>query len=146
MTLRIIAKPWRSMLPLGMLGVSTAIWHLDLRQTLSVDDLVFALDHIVLEKQKRSQRVDLVRLEAPLSTERHPAVDVIPYHRRERRAHRHQARRLNAHIHPRHPPRRSRRTFGDDQRRRFATFAVSAVALDAPLLDEKIPAFLRGAE
>ena len=66
-----------------MLRESVVIRRLDLRQRLGVDHFVFALDHVVPEEQKRRQRVDLVRLERSLSAERHPAVDVIPHHRRE---------------------------------------------------------------
>src|SRR5215470_4185619 len=39
--LGIIRKPGRGVLPLWMLGVSTQVWHLQLRQRLVVDHFVF---------------------------------------------------------------------------------------------------------
>src|SRR5689334_19203113 len=82
-------EPGRPMLPLGWGFHSLTTRHLDLRQTLSVHHFILALDDIVLVKQKRSQRVNLIGHQRPLFTERHAAADVIPHNRRVRRAHRH---------------------------------------------------------
>src|SRR5579883_1531531 len=78
-------KPWRSMLPLREPGIVIANRHLDLRQTLFVEDRVLR-DHLVQEEQVGRQRVDLIGGKRPLSPERHAAVDVIPHGRRKRRA------------------------------------------------------------
>src|SRR5215470_16962976 len=102
--LGIIRKPWRRVLPLWMLGISTQVWHLQLRQRLVVEHFVFAFDHVIPEEQKCDQRVNLVWFERALSSERHSPIDVIPHRRREWRADGHQTRRLNAHVHPGHWP------------------------------------------
>ena len=53
------------------------VGHLYHWQTLGVHHLVF-LDDIIPVEHQRSQLVDLIRLERPLSVQRHTAVDVIP--------------------------------------------------------------------
>src|SRR6516165_523445 len=78
-------KPWRPGLPLMQLGVIIANRHLDLRQTLFVEDFVLR-DHLVQEEQVGRQRIDLIGGESPLIPGRHAAIDVIPHRRRKRRA------------------------------------------------------------
>src|SRR5262249_2695452 len=78
-------KPWRPWLPLMQLGVIIANRHLDLRQTLFVEDFVLR-DHLVQEEQVGRQRIDLIGGESPLIPGRHAAIDVIPHRRRKRRA------------------------------------------------------------
>ena len=57
--MRVAFQPWRPGLPLRQASVILADWHLHLRQTLGVEDLVLR-DDIVDEEQVRRQRVDLV--------------------------------------------------------------------------------------
>src|ERR1700674_1594811 len=77
-------KPWRPGLPFGQPGVVFANRHLDLRQTLFVEDFVLR-DHLVHEEQVGRQRIDLIGGESPLIPERHGAMDEIPHRRRKRR-------------------------------------------------------------
>src|SRR6266404_1096815 len=78
-------KPWRPGLPVRQPAVVIANRHLDLRQTLFVEDLVLR-DHLVHEEQVGRQRIDLIGGESPLIPERHGAMDVIPHCRRKGRA------------------------------------------------------------
>src|SRR5215469_166096 len=84
---RVTLKPWRPVLPFRQPGVVIANRHLDLRETLFVEDFVLR-DHLVQEKQIGRQRIDLVGGERPLIADRHGAVDVIPHRRRKRRGQR----------------------------------------------------------
>src|SRR6266850_4887106 len=77
-------KPWRPVLPVRQPGVVIANWHLDLRQTLFVEDFVLR-DHLVQEEQVGRQRIDLIGGESPLIPERHGAMNEIPHRRRKRR-------------------------------------------------------------
>src|SRR5258706_83254 len=77
-------KPWCPVLPVGQPAIVIAHRHLDLRQTLSVEDFVLR-DHLVHEKQIGRQRIDLIGRESPLPPERHAAMDIIPHRRRIRR-------------------------------------------------------------
>ena len=81
-------KPRLPVLPLRRQTKSIAIRHLDLWQTLRVHHLVF-LDDAVLEQQEGSERVNFIGRERPLLPQRHAAIDVIPYRRREGRVNRH---------------------------------------------------------
>ena len=75
--LRLVRKwPRRARLPVRY-GVPIVVGHFDLRQALSVDDLVL-LDHAVLGENKGRDRVDFVGLQRALLFEGHAAVDVIP--------------------------------------------------------------------
>src|SRR6516225_9141402 len=58
------------------LGVIIANRHLDLRQTLFVEDFVLR-DHLVQEEQVGRQRINLIGGESPLIPGRHAAFDVI---------------------------------------------------------------------
>src|SRR2546421_535786 len=78
-------KPWRPGLPFMQLGVIIANRHLDLRQTLLVEDFVLR-DHLVQEEQVGRQRIDLIGGESPLIPRRQAAIDVIPHRRRKPRA------------------------------------------------------------
>src|SRR3989442_835482 len=79
--LRLVRKwPRHPMLPIGE-HVSITVRHFDLRQILSVDDLVLRNNTIFVE-QKGGYGVYLVGFERALFSERHAAVDVIPYRRR----------------------------------------------------------------
>src|SRR5258708_19739412 len=78
-------KPWRPGLPVRQPAVVIANRHLDLRQTLFVEDFVLR-DHLVHEEQIGRQRIDLIGGESPLIPERHGAMDVIPHRRRKGRA------------------------------------------------------------
>ena len=70
-------------LPRRREGKSVAIRHFDLRQTLGVHDLVF-LDDVVLVQQEGGEGVHLIGAQRPFFPQRHAAIDVIPYRRRER--------------------------------------------------------------
>src|SRR6185503_4707452 len=74
-----------SVLPVRQLGVVIANRHLDLRQTLLVEDLVLR-DHLVQEEQIGRQRIDLIGFESPFIPERHAAIDEIPHRGRKRRS------------------------------------------------------------
>src|SRR5438477_1711698 len=82
---RVALKPWRPGLPVRQPAVLIANRHLDLRQTLFVEDFVLR-DHLVQEEQVGGQRIYLIGGESPLVPERHAAMDKIPHRRRERRA------------------------------------------------------------
>src|SRR5215470_4939502 len=128
-------KPWRVGLPVGQPGVTFANRHLDLRQTLFVEDCVLR-DHLVQEQQVGRQRVDLIGLEGSLSPERHAAIDVVPHGRRKRRAQRQDALPF--------PDGKilacARFQLGPD-----APYALWAVADDAALECKDLFAFLGGA-
>src|SRR5204862_1839997 len=78
-------KPWRVELKLMRLAVLIANRHLDLRQTLFVEYLIFR-NHLVDEQQIGRQRVHLIGSQSPLQPEWHAAIDEIPHYRRMRRA------------------------------------------------------------
>src|SRR2546428_13209849 len=65
------------MLPVGQ-HISITIRHFDLWQNLSVDYLVLRNNTVFVE-QKSCQGINLVWCQRALFTERHPAIDVIPY-------------------------------------------------------------------
>src|ERR1019366_3590893 len=79
---------WRPVFPFWRKSKSITIRHLDLRQALGVHDFVF-LDDVALVQQEGGQRVHLVGSERPLFSQRHAAIDVIPYRRREGRVNPH---------------------------------------------------------
>src|SRR5215831_21406092 len=79
--------PRRAVLPLRQ-SVSVMIRHFDLRETLGVEGLVFR-DDAVFEEQIRRQGVYLVGFQRSFFSERHAAIDVIPYRRRVWRVKRH---------------------------------------------------------
>ena len=82
--LGVTLKPWRPLLPLRRKSKSITIRHFDLRQTLGVHHLVF-LDDVVLVQQEGGDCVHLIGGERSLFPQRHAAIDVIPYRRREGR-------------------------------------------------------------
>jgi hypothetical protein len=77
---RVTREPGLPGLPIGHASEGVSIGHLDLRQTLGVEDHVLR-DDIVDGEQIRGQGVDLVRRERPLSIEWHAPIDVVPDHR-----------------------------------------------------------------
>src|SRR5260370_31201041 len=86
--LGVTLKPWRPALPLRRKSKSITIRHFDLRQTLGVHHLVF-LDDLALVQQEGGNCVHLIGGERSLFSERHAAIDVIPYRRREGRVNPH---------------------------------------------------------
>src|SRR5215470_7479709 len=128
-------KPSRPGLPVGQPGVTFANRHLDLRQTLFVEDCVLR-DHLVHEQQVGRQRVYLIGLEGSLSPERHAAIDVVPHGRRKRRAQRQDA--LPS------PDGKILACLGF-QGGPEATYALLAVADDTALERKDLCAFLGGA-
>src|ERR1700757_1732283 len=73
-------KPWGPGLPVRQPGVVIGMRHLDLRQTLFVEDFVLR-DHVVQEEQVGRQRIYLIGAESPLVPERHGAMNEIPHRR-----------------------------------------------------------------
>src|SRR5215468_373569 len=128
-------KPSRPGLPVGQPGPTIANRHLDLRQTLFVEDRVLR-DHLVHEQQVGRQRVYLIGLEGSLSPERHAAIDVIPHGRRKRRAQRQDA--LPS-------PDGKIRTGLRFQGRPETTYSLLAMADDTALECKDLLAFLGGA-
>src|SRR5262245_20416809 len=59
------------------------IRHLNLRQSLGVDDITF-FDDVTFIENEGGQSVDLVRAERSFLTSRHGPVDVVPYRRCKR--------------------------------------------------------------
>src|SRR5258708_9518118 len=66
-------KPWRPGLPVRQPAIVIANRHLDLRQTLFVEDFVLR-DHLVHEEQVGRQRIDLIGGEGPPLPPRHAAM------------------------------------------------------------------------
>src|ERR1051326_3347822 len=75
------------MLPVGK-NIPVLVRHFDLRQILSVEDLVFR-DNSVFRQQVSRNRIDLVRFQRTFLSERHTAIDVVPDNRRVWRVKRH---------------------------------------------------------
>src|SRR5712672_4162950 len=128
-------KPWRPGLPFMQLGVVIANRHLDLWQTLFVEDFVLR-DHLVQEEQVGRQRIYLIGGESPLTPERHAAPDEIPHRRRKRRAQWQYALPF---------PDGNILAFFRFQRGRQLPYARFAMADEAPLLLKDLCALLGGA-
>src|SRR5579872_650232 len=75
---RIMRKPWLPRLPPGRRLDSFGTGHFELRQTLIVQHLVFAMDDVVLIEEKRSQRVNFIGGQRTFFTQRHAAADIVP--------------------------------------------------------------------
>jgi hypothetical protein len=86
--LRVALKPGRPVLPLRRKSKSIAIWHFDVWQIPGVHELVFP-DDSTLVQQEGSEGVHFVRSKRPLFSQRHAAIDVVPYGRREGRVNSH---------------------------------------------------------
>src|SRR5262245_45427117 len=84
---RVAFHPARLRLPVRERRVVFTNRHLDLRKTLLIEYKVLR-DDLVEAEEKRRQRVYLIGFERSLSTERHPAIDVVPDDRRKRCAYR----------------------------------------------------------
>src|SRR5215471_3991055 len=137
----ITLKPWRPGLPVRQLGVVIAIRHLDLRQTLFVEDFVLR-DHLVQEEQVGRQRIYLIGAESPLIPERHGAMNEIPHRRRQRRVQWQYALK-QGHALP--MPDGNILACFRFQRGRQPPYARCAMTADAPLLLKKFCALLGGA-